>query len=88
MLDKEKSMANHYQDKRLDNIEKHIEIINREIGEFKLEVADMRTAFTEETGKIVAKIMEMKASRKEIIYAIIIPILMGLVGFLVALVDL
>jgi len=68
------------QNRRLGEIEKHIEIINKEIGCVKVEMANMRTDFTKEFGEISKKVVELKVARKETYYAIIVPILTAILA--------
>jgi len=71
---------NKEQNRRLGEIEKHIEIINKEIGCVKVEMANMRTDFTKEFGEMSQKIVELKTGRKETFYAIIVPILTAILA--------
>lgn len=60
----ETQYRNNAQDKRLEKIEKHIEIINSEMGEVKIALEKIK-------GKVG-------------IYAVIVPVLTGALGFLLS----
>jgi len=71
---------NKEQNRRLGEIEKHIEVINKELGCVKVEMEKMRTDFTKEFGEISKKVVELKVARKETYYAIIVPILTAILA--------
>lgn len=77
------------QNRRLGEIEKHIGTINEEMSDVKIEIekvrtemANMRNEFTGKIGEVIRKIAELKASKRETLYAILTPVLFALVSAL------
>ena len=81
ILMEEKNYYNKRQDEDIKEIKNHIAKLNEEVGGIKVEMA---TKF----GEVLEQIATLKASKKEIIYAILLPILMAFIGFLIAKITL
>ena len=78
---KEKNYYNKRQDEDIKEIKNHMAKLNEEVGGIKVEMA-------KKFGEILEQIATLKAGKKETIYAILFPVLMAFISFLIAKITL
>jgi len=88
-MPKDQTYLNKEQDRRIDSIENSLKTLNKEMGEVRLEIekvrtemANVRTEFTSQISEVIKKVVELKASKKETIYALIVPLMTAMISAL------